>query len=218
MITQSKTLRYYDVSKALTLQVDASKAGLGAALIQEHGPVAFASKAMNETQCRYAQIEKELLAVVFACKRTFHQYVHGKHITIESDHKPLEVIFKKPLSQAPSRLQKMLMQLQAYDITLVYKKGAEMYIADALSRAYPPDITDEQFERDIAAEHFIHLMSSEFYVTDRNPREDQNRRNYATTRPANPVRLARKQLFASNVTSSLLSMQRRTYDSEQPNI
>ena len=61
----------------------------------------------------------------------------------------------------------MLMQLQAYDITLVYKKGAEMYIADALSRAYPPDITDDQFERDIAAEHFIHLMSSESYVTDR---------------------------------------------------
>ena len=166
LITQSETLRYYDVSKAVTLQVDASKAGLGAALIQEHGPVAFASKAMNETQCRYAQIEKELLAVVFACKR-FHQYVYGKHIRIESDHKPLEAIFKKPLSQAPSRLQKMLMQLQAYDITLVYKKGTEMYIADASSRANPPDITDEQFERDIAAEHFIHLMSSESYVTDR---------------------------------------------------
>ena len=100
---------------------------------------------MNETQCRYAQIEKELLAVVFACKR-FHQYVYGKHMTIESDYKPLEAIFKKPLSQAHSRLQKMFMQLQAYDITLVYKKGAEMYIADALSRAYPPGITDEQFE------------------------------------------------------------------------
>ena len=159
-------MRYYDVSKAVTFQVDVSKAGLGAALIQEHGSVAFALKAMNETQCRYAQIEKELLAVVFACKR-FHQYVYGKHITIESDHKPLEAIFKKPLSQAPSRLQKMVMQLQAYDITLVYKKSAEMHIADALSRAYPPDITDEQFERDIAAEHFIHLMSSESYVTDR---------------------------------------------------
>ena len=89
----------------MTLQVDASIAGLGAALNQEHGPVAFASKAMNETQCRYAQIEKELLAVVFARKR-FHQYVYGKHITTESNHKPLEAIFKKPLSQAPSRLQK----------------------------------------------------------------------------------------------------------------
>ena len=145
LIVQSETLRYYDVSKAVILQVDASQAGLGAALIQEHGPVTYASKAMNDTQCRYAQIEKELLAVVFGCKR-FHQYVYGKPVVIESDHKPLEAIFKKPLSQAPSRLQKMLLQLQAYDITLVYNKGSEMYIADALSRAYPPEVIHEQFE------------------------------------------------------------------------
>jgi transposase InsO family protein len=170
LIVQSETLRYYDVTKAVILQVDASQAGLGAALIQEHGPVAYASKAMNDTQCRYAQIEKELLAVVFGCKR-FHQYVYGKPIVIESDHKPLEAIFKKPLSQAPSRLQKMLLQLQAYDITLVYKKGSEMYIADALSRAYPPEVIHEQFERDIESEHFVHLMSVESYVTDRKIQE-----------------------------------------------
>ena len=166
LLTDPATLRYYDVAKPVTLQVDASQNGLGAALIQHQGPVAYTSKAMNDTQRRYAQIEKELLAVVFACKR-FHQYVYGKTITVESDHKPLEAILKKPLSQAPSRLQKMLMQLQAYDINLVYKKGSEMYIADALSRAFPPEIIPEQFEEDIASERFIHLMSSESYVTDR---------------------------------------------------
>ena len=104
----------------------------------------------------------------------------------------------------------MLMQLQACDITLVYKKGAEMYIADALSRAYPPDITDEQFERDIAAEHFIHLMSSESYVTDRKLKSIQEEIKTNETMQLlvqqNSVRLARKQLFASNVTSSLLSI------------
>jgi hypothetical protein len=72
---------------------------------------------LNETQRRYPQIEKELLAIVFGCKR-FHQYVYGKTITIETDHKPLENIFRKRLSQAPSRLQKMLMQVQEYDINL----------------------------------------------------------------------------------------------------
>ena len=173
LIAKSETLRYYNVSKPVTLQVDASQHGLGAALLQDHGPIAYASKALNETQRRYAQIEKELLAVLFGCKR-FHQYVYGQPITVESDHKPLEAIFRKPLSQAPSRLQKMLMQLQAYDITLVYKKGTEMYIADALSRAHPADIVSEQFERDIDSEHFIHLMSSESYVTDRKLREIQS--------------------------------------------
>ena len=47
---------------------------------------------MNATQQNYAQIEKELLAVLFACKR-FHQYIYGKKMVVESDHKPLEAIF-----------------------------------------------------------------------------------------------------------------------------
>ena len=163
VLTDSETLRYYNVTKGVTLQVDASQHGLGAALLQDDGPVAFASRAMNDTRKRYAQIEKELLAIVFGCKR-FHQYVYGKTITVETDHKPLESIFRKPLSQAPSRLQKMLMQIQEYDINLVYKKGCEMYLADALSRAFPPEIVHEQFEADIDSERFVHLMSIESYV------------------------------------------------------
>lgn len=65
----------------MTLQVDASQHGLGTAQLQDHGPVAYASKALNETQRRYAQIEKELLAVLFGFKR-FHQYVYGQPITV----------------------------------------------------------------------------------------------------------------------------------------
>lgn len=42
-----------------------------------------------------------------------------------------------------------------------------MYLADALSRAFPPEVTQEQFEDDIDTERFIHLMSSESYVADR---------------------------------------------------
>ncbi len=60
------------------------------------------------------------------------------------------------------------MQIQEYDIQLIYKKGSEMYLADALSRAFPLEHSEEQFERDINSERFIHLMSSESYVTDRN--------------------------------------------------
>ena len=154
VLTDSETLRYYDVTKGVALQVDASQHGLGAALLQDDGPVAFASRAMNDTQRRYAQIEKELLAIVFGCKR-FHQYVYGKTITVETDHKPLECIFRKPLSQAPSRLQKMLMQIQEYDIKLVYKKGCEMYLTDALLRAFPPELVHEHFEADIDSERFF---------------------------------------------------------------
>ena len=99
---------------------------------------------MNDTQQNYAQIEKELLAIVFGCER-FHQYIYGKHVVIKTDHKPLEAIFLKSLSQAPSRLQRMMLHLQGYDIELVYKKGSGIYIADALSRAFPTDIVTDNY-------------------------------------------------------------------------
>ena len=59
-----------------------------------------------------------------------------RKVTVKTDHKLLETVFKKPLLSAPLRLQRMLMQLQSYDLSVVYKKGSELYIADRLSRAY----------------------------------------------------------------------------------
>ena len=55
---------------------------------------------------------------------------------VESDHKPLETIFRQPIHSAPKRLQRMRLRLQSYDIRVEYKKGATMYLADTLSRAY----------------------------------------------------------------------------------
>ena len=110
-LARSPVLGYYDAKKELTLQVDASSTGLGAALIQEGQPIAYASKALTPTQQNYAQIEKELLAVVFGCAK-FEGYIVGRDVTIETDHKPLESIIKKPLHASPLRLQRMLVQLQ----------------------------------------------------------------------------------------------------------
>jgi len=73
-------------------------------------------------------------AIVFAAKR-FQQYVYGRPVTVQSDHKPLEVIVHKPLSKAPARLQGMFLQLQRYDLHVTYTPGKHMYIADTLSRA-----------------------------------------------------------------------------------
>ena len=83
-----------------------------------------------------------------ACDR-FDQYVFGREITVETDHKPLEVILKKPLLAAPKRLQRMMMQLQKYNLRVVYKQGSEMYIVDTLSRAYlsaPNQVSEEEQE------------------------------------------------------------------------
>ena len=92
--TESPVLRYFDSSKELYLQTDASETGCGAALMQDQQPLAYASRAFTGAETRYAQIEKELLAVVWGLEK-FHQYTYGRHSTIESDHKPLEIIQKK---------------------------------------------------------------------------------------------------------------------------
>ena len=131
--TASKPLRYYDRMKPVTVQVDASQRGLGTCLIQEGQPIASASKSLTDTETRYANIERELLAIIFSCQ-WFNTYVLGRPFTVESDHKPLEMIHQKSLASAPPRLQQMLLQLQRYDVTIRYRPGKEMLLADALSR------------------------------------------------------------------------------------
>ena len=138
LITEDVTLAFYDRNKPVTLQVDASMLGLGATLMQEGRPIAYASKSLTPTESRYANIERELLAVVFGCTK-FHTYLYGRSFTVESDHKPLEQISRKNLTKAPPRLQRMLMQLQPYDFELMYRPGKEVVIADALSRLSPSD-------------------------------------------------------------------------------
>ena len=76
---------------------------MGAALLQDGQPVAFASRTLTLTERGYAQIEKECLAIVFACER-FNQYLFGREsVSVQSDHKPLETISspKVPSRHAP---------------------------------------------------------------------------------------------------------------------
>ena len=106
-LSVAPVLAFYDVRKTSTISCDASQTGLGAVLQQDRKPVAYASHSMTCAETRYAQIEKELLAVVFSLEK-FHQYIYGTHVNIESDHKPLEIITRKQLCQAPPRLQRAL--------------------------------------------------------------------------------------------------------------
>jgi hypothetical protein len=105
---------------------------LGAVLIQEGKPIAYASKSLTQTEINYAQIEKEMYAIIFGCKK-FHHYIYGRRIRVETDHKPLIPISKKPLHAAPPRIQRLLVQLQKYDVDLVYVPGKLIPVADTLS-------------------------------------------------------------------------------------
>ena len=147
LATSSPVLRYYDSTKPLTLQVDASEKSVGATLLQEGQPLYFAARALTPVESRYACIERECLAICYGCDK-FYQYLAGKpEITVvETDHKPLETIFKKSLLSAPKRLQRMLLKLQRYSLDVQYKKGDTMYISDMLSRIILPQKQDVQKE------------------------------------------------------------------------
>lgn len=134
LVSKAPVLAYYNPAEELTVQCDASGTGLGASLLQNDHPIAYASRALTDTESRYASIEKEMLAVVFAMER-FHQYTFGRFTRVISDHKPLEMIAKKPLVKAPKRLQGMLLRLQKYDYDITYQPGKLMFLADTLSRA-----------------------------------------------------------------------------------
>ena len=147
------------------MQCDASETGLGAALTQNGKPVAYASRALTAVECRYTQIEKELLAVVFGMEK-FHCYTFERKVTVQSDHKPLEIIMTKPLHH-PKRLQSMLLRLQCYDFSLVYQKGKLMYPADTLSHAYLPDVQATVFEEEVESMNMVeHLMIGEEFHGD----------------------------------------------------
>ena len=161
LVTAAPLLQYYDVNKELTIQCDASQSGLGATMMQEGKPIAFASRALTDTETRYAQIEKELLAIVYSLEK-FYQYTYGRFVTVRSDHKPLEAIMKKPLMRASKRLQGMMLRLQKFDIEVRYQKGKEMYIADTLSRAFLPSATPGP-QDDLEQVH----MSSFLPITER---------------------------------------------------
>ena len=106
-------VKYFDPPKKQknTLEVDSSTKGLGAAILQNGQPVAFASKVLNSAQSSYPNIDREMLAVVFGINR-FHTYLYGHPFRVITDHKPLETIAKKLLLRAAPRLQVMLQNIQ----------------------------------------------------------------------------------------------------------
>ncbi|XP_019628682.1 PREDICTED: uncharacterized protein K02A2.6-like [Branchiostoma belcheri] len=112
----------------------------------------------HSTESRYANIEREMLAVVYGCEK-FKTYLYGRRFTIESDHKPLEQIDRKNLTKAPARLQRLLLRIQEYDYHLKYKPGNEMLVADALSRLSPSE-KEEMAGLKVQIHHLVNVTTT----------------------------------------------------------
>ena len=106
MLSSSALLVHYDPSKELVLSCDSSSYGIGCALLQTNGignlqPVAYASRTLSDTERRYVKVERQALACVWGILK-MHQYVFGRHITIETDHKPLLGLLRETRAMLPT--------------------------------------------------------------------------------------------------------------------
>ena len=122
----------------MVVSADSIAHSLGAVLLQEDRPIEFAAKSLTETQQRYSQIEKELLAVVFACKR-YKYYLWGRElIMVETDHQPLIGLMQKPTAQLSPRLAHMRLELSyLINVQLKFKPGKDLILAVVMSCTCP---------------------------------------------------------------------------------
>jgi len=89
--------------------------------MQNGQPVSYdASRSLISAESNYAQIEKELLAILFGVEK-FESYFYGKRFKVETDHKPLESILSKSLLCAPKRRQRMMLHFQSFAFKMEYK-------------------------------------------------------------------------------------------------
>ena len=140
MITSAQVLTHYDPMLPVRLACDASPTGMGAVLshVMPDGserPLAFTSRSLTKCECKYAQIDKEALSIVWGVTR-FHVYLYGRQFTLITDHKPLTAIFHPekgvPAMIAP-RLQRYALFLAGFDYKIEYKSTTEHCNADGLS-------------------------------------------------------------------------------------
>ena len=124
---------YFDVNAGTTLQMDASKKGLGACLIQKGKVICYASRALTKPEQNYKNLEREALGTIWGMEK-FHYFLYGKEFTLETDQKPLVSIYKKHMIDIIPRVQRLIVRSFPYlPFKVVYKKGIDIPVADALS-------------------------------------------------------------------------------------
>lgn len=133
ILTTKPILEYPDFNKTFRITTDASDYALGAILSHNDtdNPIAYASRTLNEAETKYDATNKELLAIVWACKH-FRPYLYGKRFEIYTDHRPLEWLMS--LKDPSSKLVRWRLKLSEFDFNINYKKGTTNNNADALSR------------------------------------------------------------------------------------
>ena len=160
-ISENTLLSYFDPKRETALFTDASPVGVNATLAQKddnglYRPVNIASRALNNTEKEYDQLEREAMAMHFGCKR-FKIFLQGCHFTHFIDPEPLKSMMEKSKKEAPARIEKVRLKLQGFSSTIQLIKGKHNP-ADYLSRHPLPYKTCSKEERQSFADVQNHLF------------------------------------------------------------
>ena len=151
-----KCLALFEPNRQTIVSADTSAYGLGAMLRQKQPngslrPIAYVSRAMTECEQRYAQIEKEALALTWDCER-LNQYLLGSKFLLETDHKPLvHLLSTKNLEELPIRIQRFCLRMMRYQYDIKHIPGKELNTADFLSRSPLPNIGISELQEETEA-------------------------------------------------------------------
>jgi hypothetical protein len=118
------------------LECDASGRGLREVLMQEGCPLAFTSKKLCDHNLGKSTYEKEMMAILHVVE-TWRPYLIGRHFQIKTDHHSLKYFLEQWLS-SPEK-HKWVTKMLGYDYEIIYKKGKENVVVDALSRQFEED-------------------------------------------------------------------------------
>ena len=130
-MTKAPVLVIPDYNQEFVVETNASGNGIGAVLMQQGHPIAFISKALSPKHQSLSVYDKEMFAVLFAVKK-WHHFLIRRHFIIKTDHQPLKYLLEQKVVTPSQHV--WLAQLMAYDFEIMYKKGSENRVADALSR------------------------------------------------------------------------------------
>ena len=172
LLTTPPALALYHPERPTRVSADASSYGLGAVILQQQPsgqwqPVSYQSRSMAPAETRYAQIEKEALALTWACDR-FADFLVGRRFCLETDHKPLVPLLSSiAWDDIPPRILRFRLRLARFDFEIVHVPGKELVIADALSRSPksgPATVAEVALCQE--AEEFVDNVFSSMPATD----------------------------------------------------
>ena len=175
ILTAEPVLAFYNPKAETVITADSSSYGLGAEIKQKQSDgqfktVAYGSRSLTKTEQRYAQIEKEALALTWASER-FSDYVLGMDYHLETDHKPLvPLLSTKDWDDITPRIQRFKMRLMRYRFTISHVPGKLLVTADTLSRQpLKTKNTNTDLENDTKA--YVNLVMDYLPASDKRIQE-----------------------------------------------